>query len=85
MDLSLVVPVSDQHDSVGEVFSRALPAAIATGMVAIGGLLISMQIQSARIEATITQIAKNLEELKIDARAELNDLDRRVRALEMRR
>jgi len=85
MDSSLVVPVSDQHDSVGEVFSRALPAAIATGMVAIGGLLISMQIQSARIEATITQIAKNLEELKIDARAELNDLDRRVRALEMRR
>ena len=77
--------MSDQHDSVGEVFSRALPAAIATGMVAIGGLLISMQIQSARIEATITQIAKNLEELKIDARAELNDLDRRVRALEMRR
>jgi hypothetical protein len=85
MDSSLVVPVSDQHDSVGEVFSRALPAAIATGMVAIGGLLISMQIQSARIEATITQIAKNLEELKIDVRAELNDLDRRVRALEMRR
>ena len=85
MDSSLVVPVSDQHDSVGDVFSRALPAAIATGMVAIGGLLISMQIQSARIEATITQIAKNLEELKIDARAELNDLDRRVRALEMRR
>jgi hypothetical protein len=85
MDSSLVVPVSDQHDSVGEVFSRALPAAIATGMVAIGGLLISMQIQSARIEATITQIAKNLEELKIDVRAELNDLDRRVRTLEMRR
>ena len=85
MDSSLVVPVSDQHDSVGELFSRALPAAIATGMVAIGGLLISMQIQSARIEATITQIAKNLEELKTDARAELNDLDRRVRALEMRR
>jgi hypothetical protein len=85
MDSSLVVPVSDQHDSVGDVFSRALPAAIATGMVAIGGLLISMQIQSARIEATITQIAKNLEELKTDARAELNDLDRRVRALEMRR
>jgi hypothetical protein len=85
MDSSLVVPVSDQHDSVGDVFSRALPAAIATGMVAIGGLLISMQIQSARIEATITQIAKNLEELKTDARAELNDLDRRVRVLEMRR
>lgn len=85
MDSSLVVPVSDQHDSVGEVFSRALPAAIATGMVAIGGLLISMQIQSARIEATITQIAKNLEELKTDARAQIADLDQRVRVLEMRR
>ena len=54
-------------------------------MVAIGGLLISMQIQSARIEATITQIAKNLEELKTDARAQIADLDQRVRVLEMRR
>jgi hypothetical protein len=52
-------------------------------MVAIGGLLISMQIQSARIEATVVQMAKSIEELKIDARNELSDLDKRVRALEL--
>ena len=53
-------------------------------MIAIGGLLISMQIQSARIEATVVQMAKSIEELKNDARTELADLDRRVRALEIR-
>jgi hypothetical protein len=56
---------------------------LATGMIAIGGLLISMQIQSARIEATVVQMAKSIEELKIDARNELSDLDKRVRALEL--
>lgn len=52
-------------------------------MVAIGALLISMQVQSARIEATIVQMAKSVDELKTDARAQLADLDERVRALEM--
>jgi hypothetical protein len=42
-----------------------------------------MQIQSARIEATVVQMAKSIEELKIDARTELADLDKRVRALEL--
>ena len=85
MDSSMVPAVSDQSESVGEIVAHALPAVIAAGMVAIGGLLISMQIQSARIEATITQIAKGLEELKTNSRADLEDLDRRLRALEMRR
>jgi hypothetical protein len=53
-------------------------------MVAIGALLISMQVQSARIEATLVNMAKSVDELKTDARAQLNDLDKRVRALEMR-
>jgi len=79
-----VLPVSDDPKSVSEVLSQSLPAALAAGMVAIAGLLISMQVQSARIEATIVQMAKSLDELKVDARAQLTELDQRVRALEMR-
>lgn len=76
--------MAEEPQSVGGVFSASLPTVLATGMVAIGGLLISMQIQSARIEATVVQMAKSIEELKSDARTELADLDRRVRALEIR-
>ena len=78
------VAMAEEPQSVGGVFSASLPTVLATGMVAIGGLLISMQIQSARIEATVVQMAKSIEELKSDARTELADLDRRVRALEIR-
>jgi len=74
----------DEPKSVGGLFAASLPAALAAGMVAIGALLVSMQVQSARIEATLVQMAKSVEELKTDARSELADLDQRVRALEMR-
>lgn len=77
-------PVADQPNTVSGLFAAALPAALAAGMVAIGALLISMQVQSARIEATLVNMANSVEELKTDARAELSDLDKRVRALELR-
>lgn len=76
--------MTEDTKTVSGVFAASLPAALAAGMVAIGALLISMQVQSARIEATIVQMAKSLDELKIDARAEMADLDKRVRALELR-
>lgn len=79
-----MLPVSDDSKNVGTVLTQSLPAALAAGMVAIAGLLISMQVQSARIEATIVQMAKSLDELKMDARAQLTELDQRVRDLEMR-
>lgn len=81
--MQVVAAMAEEPQSVGGVFSASLPTVLATGMVAIGGLLISMQIQSARIEATVVQMAKSIEELKIDARTELADLDKRVRALEL--
>jgi hypothetical protein len=84
LDSSQVLPVGNDSKSVSEVLTQSLPAALAAGMVAIGGLLISMQVQSARIEATIVQMAKSLDDIKIDARAQLTELDQRVRALEMR-
>lgn len=76
--------MTEEPKTVSGVFAASLPAALAAGMVAIGALLISMQVQSARIEATIVQMAKSVDELKVDARAQLADLDERVRALEMR-
>jgi hypothetical protein len=81
--MEVATAMAEEPQSVGGVFSASLPTVLATGMVAIGGLLISMQIQSARIEATVVQMAKSIEELKIDARNELSDLDKRVRALEL--
>jgi len=83
MDGMEAAAMAEEPQSVGGVFSASLPTVLATGMIAIGGLLISMQIQSARIEATVVQMAKSIEELKIDARNELADLDKRVRALEL--
>lgn len=74
--------MADDTKTVSGVFAASLPAALAAGMVAIGALLISMQVQSARIEATIVQMAKSVDELKTDARSEIADLDQRVRVLE---
>lgn len=77
--------MGEDHKTVSGVLAASLPAAIAAGMVAIGALLISMQVQSARIETTLIQMAKSVEELKTDARSQLAELDRRVRALEIQR
>lgn len=84
MEQSQGASMAEDTKTVGGVFAASLPAALAAGMVAIGALLISMQVQSARIEATIVQMAKSVDELKTDARAEMADLDKRVRALELR-
>jgi len=76
--------MAEEPKTLSDVLAAALPAALAAGMVAIGALLISVQVQSARIEATLVQMAKSVDELKTDARAQLAELDRRVRVLEMK-
>ncbi len=75
--------MADEPKSVGGVFVASLPAAIAAGMFAIGALLVNMQIQSARIEATLQQMAVAVNELKDDYKIQLSDLDKRVRTLEI--
>jgi hypothetical protein len=77
--------MADEPKTVGGVFVASLPAAIAAGVFAIGALLVNMQIQSARIEATLQQMAESVDELKTDAKAQLADLDKRVRQLEIRK
>ena len=78
-------PVADDPKTVGGVFVASLPAAIAAGMFAIGALLLNMQIQSARIEATLQQMAVAVNELKNDYKVQLSDLDERVRTLEIQK
>jgi hypothetical protein len=85
MEPSLDQPVADDPKTIGGVFIASLPVAIAAGMFAIGALLVNMQIQSARIEATLQQMAGAVNELKNDSKAQLADLDKRVRVLEIRR
>ena len=77
--------MADEPKSASGVIAAALPQALAAGMFAIGALLISMQVQSARIEATVQSTAQAINDLKNDARSQLAQLDSRVRALEMRK
>lgn len=77
--------MADEPKTVGGVFTASLPTVISAGMFAIGALLVNIQIHSARTDASIQQLVKSIEELKTDSRAKLDDLDQRVRALEIRR
>lgn len=77
--------MADEPKTVASVLTAALPATVAAGMFAIGALLINMQIQAARIEATLQQMAGAMNELKNDYKVQLSDLDQRVRDLEIRR
>lgn len=85
MAWSLDIPVADDPKTVGGVFAASLPAAIAAGMFAIVAMLVSMQVQQARIEAAVQTTAQTVQELKNDARAQLTELDQRVRLLEIRK
>ena len=62
--------MDQQPSSIGGVFVASLPAAIGAGIFAIAALLISLQIQSARVEATVQQMARAVDELKNDSKAQ---------------
>lgn len=77
--------MDENPKSISGVFVASLPTAIAAGVFATGALLVNVQIQSARIEATLYQLAASIEELKADYRTRLSEIDKRVRALEIGR
>lgn len=66
-----------------DLVTASLPAAMGAGLFAIGCLLVTMQVQAARIEAAVQSTAQAVQELKTDARAQLSDLEKRVRVLEI--
>ena len=82
--MGLLPVMDDDKNTVGNILTASLPTALAAGMLAIGALLISLQVQSARVEATVQQMAKAAEELKNDTREQIIQLDQRVRVLEMK-
>lgn len=77
--------MADEPKTVGGIFTASLPTVISAGMFAIGALLVNIQIHSAKMESSIQQLVKSIEELKTDSRAKLEELDQRVRQLEIRR
>jgi hypothetical protein len=78
-------PMADEPKTVGGVFAASLPAALSAGMFAIGALLVNIQIQQAATQAAVQQLVKAVEELKTDSKQRIDDLERRVRMLEIQK
>ena len=74
-----------QQPTVGNLLQAALPSALAAGLFAIAALLVNIQIQQAATQAAVEQLVKAVEELKTDSKQRLDDLERRVRALEIQK
>jgi len=77
--------MADEPKTVGGVFAASLPAALSAGMFAIGALLVNIQIQQAATQAAVQQLVKAVEELKTDSKQRIDDLERRVRMLEIQK
>jgi hypothetical protein len=60
-------------------FAQAVPALLVTAVVGLCGLFL----QVTKIETGLTTVLEDVRELKNDSKERLNDIDRRVRALEM--
>jgi len=73
----------EPNKSVGGLFAEAMPQVLSIALVAIGGLLFSMQVSFTRVDANVQQLVKSIEELKTDTKSQMDDLEHRVRALEM--
>lgn len=77
--------MTDPNQTVGGLLTAALPSALAVGIVGIGALLVNIQIQQAATQAGVQQLVKSIEELKTDSKQRLDDLERRVRTLEIQK
>lgn len=77
--------MAEENQSLSGLLSAALPSAIAASLFAIGALLVNIQIQQAATQAAVQQLVKSVEELKNDSKQRLDDLERRVRTLEIQK
>jgi hypothetical protein len=79
--------MGDERESatVGNLLQTALPSAVAASLFAIGVLLVNIQIQQAATQAAVQQLVKAVEELKTDSKQRLDDLERRIRAIEIQK
>lgn len=60
-------------------FAQAVPALLVAAVVGLCGLFL----QVTKIETGLATVLDDVRELKNDSKERLNDIDRRVRALEM--
>jgi hypothetical protein len=77
--------VAEPTQSINGLFAAALPSALAAGLFAIGALLVNIQIQQTATATGVQQLVKSVEELKTDSKQRLDDLERRVRSLEIQK
>lgn len=77
--------MTDNDPTVSGLLQAALPSALAVGIVGIGALLVNIQIQQAATAAAVQQLVKSIDEMKVDSKQQWDDLERRVRTLEMRK
>jgi hypothetical protein len=77
--------VAEEPKTIEGILTASLPAAIGLALFAVGALLVNIHIHSARTDASIQQLVKSGEEFKASGGAKLQDLEQRVRALEIRR
>lgn len=73
----------DKTHTVGTLLQSSLPQALALGLCAIAAMLVNMQVSLARMDTSVQQLLKGMEELRTDTRVQLDDLEHRVRALEI--
>ena len=60
-------------------FNQAVPALLTAAVVGLGGLFI----QVAKLDQSVSTVAADIQELKIDSKERLSDLENRVRVIEM--
>lgn len=77
--------VVEPNQSLSGLLAAALPSALAAGLFAIGALLVNIQIQQTATATGVQQLVKSVEELKTDSKQRLDDLERRVRSLEIQK
>jgi len=56
----------------------------ASSVIATGGMFISTVVGQARLETTLSTLLRTVEEIKVDQRDWRNQIDQRVRALEVK-
>jgi hypothetical protein len=59
--------------------NQAVPALLATAVIGLGGLFI----QVAKLDQSVNTVAVDIQELKVDSKERLSDIETRVRMLEM--
>lgn len=76
---------SDVEPGWRTAWPQLLVMVAASSVLATGGMFVSTVIGQARLETTLSTLLKSVEEIKLDQRDWQQQIDQRVRALEIKR